>query len=210
MRELEFLPTWYPQARRRKRMVVFQFWTTLLLTCGLGIWSALAHSNVSDAERALGALDQQLRQTRTDLERLDEQLKLKQELKVRERINADLGTEVETTRLLATIERIMPREMSLIELVIETEELTRPVTGLAGAAKSAKDAKPPTDRRLKVRLQGVAPTDLDMVTFLTGLTEIRCFENVVPSWARDRAEAGHIMREFEVTFFINLSEPMGR
>ena len=31
MRELEFLPQWYPQIRRRRRLVHLQAWLTLVL-----------------------------------------------------------------------------------------------------------------------------------------------------------------------------------
>ena len=46
MREVEFLPAWYPQVRRRRRLVVLQAWMTLAVLIGLGAWMTLAGRNV--------------------------------------------------------------------------------------------------------------------------------------------------------------------
>ncbi len=65
------------------------------------------------------------------------------------------------------------------------------------------------DRNLRVRLQGVAPTDVELATFLTELNKVPFLEHVAPTYARDRREAGHVLREFELTFTINLNAPAG-
>ena len=44
MREMEFLPAWYAQLRRRKRMVMLQLWATLLVAGGFGFWLVLARA----------------------------------------------------------------------------------------------------------------------------------------------------------------------
>ena len=38
MRELEFLPAWYPQTRRRKRQVLLQAWVTVGSVIALAAW----------------------------------------------------------------------------------------------------------------------------------------------------------------------------
>lgn len=205
MPELEFLPPWYGLARRRKRILLLQVWTTLLLVAGLGCWLTLAKRNVSIAEASLATLNSQLQQLRSDLVKLDQQLELKRELVVREQVNAKLGVPIDMTRLLSTLERIMPREMSLVELNIDLDEQIK----TSSLGKTGKKVEPQLDRRLKVRVLAVAPTDLDMVNFLTGLSGVNCFEQVAPTFARDRVESDHMMREFEVTFLINLNNWTG-
>ena len=56
MRELEFLPDWYPQARRRRRLVHLQGWLTLLLIAGMGTHLLMADRNIAVAEGSVGVL----------------------------------------------------------------------------------------------------------------------------------------------------------
>jgi hypothetical protein len=69
-------------------------------------------------------------------------------------------------------------------------------------------SRPPVDRRLRVRLQGVAPTDLELATFLTDLNQTSFFERPALTYVKERRESGHVLREFEVTFTINLNSPV--
>ena len=68
---------------------------------------------------------------------------------------------------------------------------------------------PQMDRRLKVKLVGVAPSDVDLANFLAGLTQVPFFEQVSIAYARDKVEAGHILREFEVSWSMGLNVPVG-
>ena len=60
---------------------------------------------------------------------------------------------------------------------------------------------------MKVKIQGVTPTDVDLANFLGALSSVSYFENIAMTYARDKGENGHIMREFEVTFSMNLNAP---
>jgi Tfp pilus assembly protein PilN len=203
MPELEFLPSWYPQARRRRRLFHLQAWSFLAVIGALCLWLSLVHRNVRAAELALRGADTELAQSRLELTQLQEQLRLKGELEYQRQIVSRLGTSVEMSRLLRALDSVMPKEMSLVELNVETDE--QPVRP-AGQRQSST-AAPEVDRRLNVRLVGVAPSDVDLANFLTGLTGVRFFENVSMTYSRDKAQGGHVLREFEVTFSLNLNRP---
>jgi Tfp pilus assembly protein PilN len=204
MRELEFLPAWYPKARQRRRLIILQVWMTLLIAIGLGFWSFLVRTNVTNASDALDELSARLAQTDTELKRLDELLRLQKQLGVQDQIIARLGTHITPTRLLAAIENVLPSEMALINMSVTTEEQVRQQSNLA-AARAEQQKQETVDRRLKISLQGVAPTDVDLANFLARLASERFFEQVALSYARERTERGHVMREFEVTFVVNLT-----
>ena len=70
-----------------------------------------------------------------------------------------------------------------------------------------KAAAPQVDRQLHVKLTGVVPTDVELVTFLGRLAATKVFDHVKPTYAKDQASNGHVMREFEVTFDLNLNPP---
>ena len=209
MRELEFLPDWYPRLRRRTRVVLLQSWMTAAIVVGLALWLTLAKRNVRGAEVALGAFEIQVLQAETEKRQLEEQLQMKRQLEQREQVVASLGFPVEMSRLIRTLDSVMPREMSLKDITCTTEEtVVQPPDGPAAAqARGPYDAPatPLTDRRLKVRIVGVTPDDVDLANFLTGLTNYPFFEQISLVRADGTVDGGHAMREFEVTFSMSLN-----
>src|SRR5690349_5122325 len=103
MRELDFLPPWYPKLRRHRRLVLLQLWLTLVIAFGLGLWLALAQRNVSSRAAQLDALDHELTQTHAELRQLDELLDIKNQLQVQEEVMSKIGMHVEVTRMLAEL-----------------------------------------------------------------------------------------------------------
>jgi len=81
------------------------------------------------------------------------------------------------------------------------------VNSIEGPNDNATTTDLPPNRQLNVRLNGVAPTDVDLANFMMRLSGVRFFENVSMSFAKDRSEGGHLMREFEITFSLNLKAP---
>ncbi|HYE21187.1 MAG TPA: PilN domain-containing protein [Tepidisphaeraceae bacterium] len=200
MHELEFLPAWYPQTRRRRRLVFLQGWLTVVLVLGMGAYLALADRNITNDERAVASLRDQLRQSDTQLVEMDKLDALRRQLSVQAQIQSRLGYYVAAGTMMHTLDGLMPRQMSLVSLNLENDERAEN-SALAAAAK----ADPVIDRRLKVRIQGVCPTDVDLANFMTQLSGVSFFEQVAITYAREKAEGNHLMREFEVTFYINLN-----
>src|SRR5882757_7262049 len=114
MRELEFLPSWYPQMRRRRRIAALQGWLLLMVAAGLAAWMGLAQRNVHAAESTMSLLQQQLDQTHAEQNILAQQLELRKQLQEKEQLIASLGFPVQMTRLLQTLDSAMPKEMSLV------------------------------------------------------------------------------------------------
>ena len=212
MREVEFLPAWYPKVRKRKRMVALQAWVTLTLMCGLGLWMLLVQRNVHARDLELDGLRKDLTQSETELARLEELLQLQRQLGQQDQIFNKIGRPIETTKLITTLEQMMPADMALLDLSLESEESLRGNSGgawgggLAGRAAREKEQEIP---KLRFRLRGVAPTDTDLGEFLHKLTGRPFFKNVELLYSHERQDRGHIMREFEVTFVMELSGVAG-
>ena len=206
MRELEFLPAWYPQVRRRRRLVMLQAWLMLFLLVGMAGWMALAHRNIRQSTDTLAKLDADLIRSRNDLKALEELMLYDKKLKDQAQVLTKVGTHVEAARLLATLDEVMPKSASLLELSFLTEE-KQPVT-LAGA-RAAQERDRNVDRRLNVRVTGVAPTDVEVAEFLTRLTGKAFFEDVRMTGSKPRLDNGRVMREFEVYFSMNLNDAAG-
>ena len=79
----------------------------------------------------------------------------------------------------------------------------------AARKPGAEKERPQMDRRLKIRMQGVTPTDEDVANFLYGLTGKPFFDQVAVTYIREKFDSGHKFREFELTFSMQLSTPAG-
>ncbi len=206
MREVEFIPTWYPQVRRRRRMVVLQAWMTLVVLAGLGTWVTLAARNTRDFQARLNRVDRELTASRSELKVIEELMTLRKELMKQSQVLAKVGSHAEAARLLATLDEAMPKSTALLELSLTTEE-THPVS-LAGA-RAAQEKDRGMERRLNIKLTGVAPTDVEVAGFLDNLTGKPFLEDVRMTGSKPRLDNGRVMREFEVYFSLNLNDAAG-
>src|SRR5687768_2665960 len=177
MREVEFLPEWYPKVRQRKRVVALQAWITLILICGLGLWMLLVQRNVHAREQQVHMLSTELSRSEVDLQRLEDLLQLQRQLGQQDMIFARIGRPIEMTRVMSTLQQIMPSDMALLNLELITDEPQKPPPGTFAARMQQQENKAP-DMKLRFRLHGVAPTDVDLGEFLAKLTSKPFFKNV--------------------------------
>jgi hypothetical protein len=132
---------------------------------------------------------------------------LRRQLRQQAEVLTKLGIHVETGRLVTKLGDATPPSLSFLSLNIDTDEIPVQLSA-ADRAGLKEGSRPPVDRRLRVRLQGVAPTDLELATFLTDLNQTSFFERPALTYVKERRESGHVLREFEVTFTINLNSPV--
>lgn len=201
MRELEFLPAWYPVMRRRRTLAVTQSYATAALMVGLLLWGIVGHQRVMQTQAQTISTTDELKQVRGELKMLDEQLRLKQQLQHQDQVLRKIGLPVDATRLLGELDHLMGSQTFLVSLVADTEETVRNTTppGL-GQTKTER-----VERRLRVTVVGVAPSDADVANFLAGLSSRTYFDQVAMTYTRDRDHSGRLMREFEVSFVVNLN-----
>jgi hypothetical protein len=205
MRELEFLPEWYPRLRRRKRLVVLQGWLTIAVIGGLSLWMFLAHRNVRAAEGSLAGIENQLQQAGAQVQKLNEMHELKKRWVHQDDILRQMGPHVPAARMFDALQELMPPEMALLDLTVVNEEVAASNSGLVGA-----QGTPAVDRRLRVTIHGVTPTDVDLGNFLAKLTSVPYFGNIAMGYAQDRVDDGRAMREFETTFTVDLNDSGGQ
>lgn len=206
MRELEFVPAWYVRLRQRRRWLLLQVWLSLAVVGGLGLWVHMADRNLAVAAAAAESLRGQVEQGAPQQAQMDRLDQLRRQWRRQVEMLDRMGLHVEAARMLPKLAELMPPAVALLQLQFEVEE-TPATLGAAQRASLPPGAPPPVDRRLKARIQGVAPTDVEVVTLLTELNRVPFFQRVTPTYVRDRREAGHVLREFELAFEVNLNSP---
>ena len=210
MRDLEFIPSWYTSLLRRRRLLLIGSWLTLALAATPCLWLFMADRNVRAAEIALDSLRGTLTQTQSQLEQMERLEQLLKQWRQQDEALRRMGIHIEAARMLEKLAEAMPPTVSMLSLNFEVEEVPLALSGGSRAALAAgTTVAPALDRRLRIRMQGVAPTDVELANLLMDLNKVPFFDQLRPTYARDRREAGHILREFELTFQVNLNTPHG-
>lgn len=202
MREPEFIPQWYPLLRRRRQMVIAEVWIVAVVAAALAVWAMLGQHQMRAAEAKLDGVQRQLAVTGVDLQRLNDIETVKKELEHQDQIVRRLGVHVPASRMLTAIDQLMPPSMALSELDLSTEVTTESLT----ESQQGAGIKPRLLRRLHARVLGLAPTYVELGTFMTSLVAMPYTGDVALVRAADSTQDGHLMRTFEVTFILNLDD----
>lgn len=206
MREVNFLPTWYPKVVRQKKLLTVQAWATaVVVTVGL-VTLFSAHRAGAAANEELLRSKERAQQMIKQVHQLDEMLDLQKQLVGKQAIVNELGVPVELSRVIAEIGVCTTKEVTFTEFAASTIErapasIAERAAQIAGAKSSA-----PT-RQLSLRLRGIAPTEAEVTNFYSKLIQRPFFSTVRLVNSNEKVEADHKMREFEVTFSINLDPP---
>ena len=207
MREINFLPTWYPKVVRQKRLLTAQAWGTAIVVVG-GLTGLLITHRVSmAAAQELMQSQDRAQQVLKRVHQLDELLDLQRQLTNKQAIVGELGLPVEMNRVVAEMSACAPREVTFTQISSVTTERT--VSNIAErAVASISGRSNPVYRQLELRLHGIAPTEGEVTAFWSRLMAQPSFSAVRLVNSNEKVDADHKMREFEITFNINL-DPQG-
>jgi len=203
MREPDFVPRWYPRLLRRRRMLILEIWIIALLGGGLYLWGWQSRMHLRQQQADVASLDKRLGQTSVQLEKLKELLDTQRKLKQQEAVVDRLGPYVPVVRLIDVLSDAMPSSMALLDLQQDTQE-TPVVKTASSDATGGAAAGPSVDRKVKLTVTAVAPSDVELASFLANLSKDPNLGDVSMTYARDFSQDGHVMREFAVTFDIDL------
>ncbi len=192
MADIELLPHWYSQARRQRRLMIIQYICTAALLSVLTVVGYLRRHTVWETQNQVSLLETNLMQSRHQLNELAAAKKQMGLLQARQRIYQSLGTQIEPDRVLATLGRVMPTEIGLtaFDLSIENQQV---------ALSSVERV---TDRRLKVHLTGVAPSDSAVGQMIERLDKVPAFANVQLTYVKGKSDT---CREFDLGFGISIN-----
>ena len=204
MNGVDFLPQRIKARRLRRRRLKAQA-CLLVLCAGLAaMLSYVRQGRIATARADVAMIVDHAGDVRSQVgeaAKLETQLG---QLRVVGRIEQDLGRRVNTLKLLAELERRMPPALALTNLKIETVVQTIPVrpvglTHRAGKAVVAEDKKL---RRVRLTLAGLAPSDVDVATFIGQLSAGPLFEDVNMGYTRSERLRGRTVRSFQASCYV--------
>jgi len=172
----------------------------------LGIWLFLVHINIRVARALESHLGTELKSALEQCKKIDSLETQRTELIAREKMFAKLGAHVDAARLIRALDQAMPREVALTGLQMDLEE-SLPAQNNMQTRLVAPEGEVAVNHLLRVKVQGLAPTDVDVGNLMSQLGKMKFIDQVAITYSRDHADKGHLMREFELTFVIDLSLP---
>jgi Tfp pilus assembly protein PilN len=198
MRELEFLPGWYTKLRAKRRILVVEAWVAILIIAVLGLWMILSAHNVIAQEALLSTRQKELNQSNYELQKLSELKSLQQQMSKQADLMSRLGPDVPMGKLMQTITEMLPKGMALLDVNVQfpTENWT--------AASAHTTAQP--DPQLIVQLHGVAPSDIELGSFMWNLSKLPNYSGSPKMSSTDVHQSGHLMRDFQLSFGIKLND----
>lgn len=208
MREIDFLPDWYATTHRKRKLLKLQFYCVIVVALALSTWAITDAQALDRRESLLISRTAELEASTYRVRERQEQERLRAQYQMQQRVGASLGLNVESSRVLKLLEDALPKEASLLEVVMETSERQIPLSQRAAAVKSGKRVVE-VDRQLNVRFKGVAPTSADIATMLDNLRDTGFCNDLALDFARDHVEGDYLMHEFAIRFSIEIDSNGG-
>jgi hypothetical protein len=212
VKELNFLPRSFIEARRRRRILRMQALGIAAVLVALAAVLTAGHASLAQVEAKCanasgtrGLLDGQLLQM--------QQLKRKQEDLLRQQeIQRRLGNWIPRSSVLLLISRILPEGVGLLDVSLTPRKVdpqrrkelglneTSPNVRSIGRARSwqADERTDAQDVLTEMVLTGVAPSDVHYTQTLAAMGTNPAFRNVTLVYARHRLVDDRILREFQV------------
>ena len=208
MEQADFLPESIRlQRARRKRLARQGYLLAACLAC-LVLLSYVRHGRVAQARADLAELDACVASQQRMIAQIPPLERQMANLLIKKQIDSELGSRTDCTAVLAELCRLMPTNMSMISLKLETVEIRiRPDRGSLLESRRAvrSGGKQKTDkllRRVQVVITGLAPTDVDVANFIGQLSASPLFEDVNMGYAKTRSFRGRSAREFQASCYL--------
>ena len=209
MENIDFLPERIKARRaRRKRMVRVAY---LLAVCvgALALLGVTRHARVGKAQAELVLIGERSSNVQRQLATLSFLQAQHADLLVKKRIDEELGSRADAVDVLAELGRLMPDSIALTFLNLEAVTVQTPSGGAklarsawptaAGAAQQIKDR---AVNRMRLDLVGLAPTDVDVATFIGQLSASPLFEDVSMGYVKNTRLQDRSAREFRVSCYV--------
>jgi Tfp pilus assembly protein PilN len=207
MIERDFLPDWHMLRLDRRRSAYAFVWLGACLVGVMAAWFCFVQGQVARRQVELGGLQTQRGVVTEQLARWDKLLANRDTVMRKAAVVDRLSNSPDAIHVLGRMADLIPADIVLISLDLGTEAEQTPFVPAAGQAGAGKDkagqgknAAPAQPRsHYTFRVDGLAPNDEVIASFVTGLTNSDGFTNVQVNFTRDQKRAGRVMRQFEMT-----------
>ncbi len=209
MHEIDFLPERIRLQRARLLNLMRKTYLAMIFIAGLVATGCVLDARIDKTRDELDRLSSSL----TEVQLLvDKRSVLESELSrlyIKEKISRDLGSRIDATDLLAELETVMPKSMTLTAVKLDAIKVTvkaeRPGgVNTSARAKLAKDLGPTehTFNRFQIVITGLAPDAIEVANFIGQISASPLFEDVTMRYSSKVTFRGRQAREFQAMCFV--------
>jgi Tfp pilus assembly protein PilN len=198
MNEIDFLPERIRLQRQRRTRLKRQGGLLVLCLLAMVGLSFAGQHRIAEAKADLASTQEHYRNIQSQIALIPPLEKQMADLLIKKRIDGELGSRTDCTALLAELCRVMPANVSLLSLEMQSAD-SKP-----GGKTNRADDGTPTEAVKRVRLvfEGLAPTDVDIANFIGQLSSSCLFEGVNMSYSKSVPFHGRVAREFQASCYL--------
>ncbi len=207
MNKVDFLPETIRIKRERRSRIIREGYLLLVLMGCVALLGTVRHGWIRQAEAQLSQVETRAGNIQLQLEHRASLERMEADLMVRRRIMEDLGSRANALDVMSELETVIPRTIVLKNIRLETMPVKVPLieanqnTG-AQIFGSNKAKRFTIERRLRLTVTGLSPTDVDVANFIAQLSASPFFEDVNMGYARNVEYRRRRAREFQASCYL--------
>ena len=202
MKDIDFLPQQYRQARRRHDSRITRGWLAVIGLCSMGIWFGVGTFQLGEAKARLAHLDGQNRTVQTGLDLIDQLEGEQAKLLERYRLAQQLTPALSCVETLGKLAELIPPQVALERVsIVSKKDRNRPGAGgkLAELAESISAAASlPEITELQLSIVGLAPSEMDVALLVGRLSSCQNFGEVRLEYCKSGAVGNRRACTFKV------------
>ncbi len=210
MKEIDFIPSWYHENRRRRNWYFRRYMAVMLFSAAWMIGNLISGGIISSA---YGELDSLRSSFENGMQKIDQARKLEArlaELSRKQKLLLDLQPRTQLSPILAELSscigpRVVLTKVSVTQSSPETLETSRQ-SSPAGIQVRRNTARQESlvfsDSILKVVLAGIAADGAEAAALISRLDESEYFIRVVPVFSRNQSRFEKTVTEFEILCYV--------
>ncbi len=214
MKEIDFLPQWYRDKRRREGHFRIQYLGLVCLLVVMLVWTiSMAHA-ISAANRKLAAL--QDGRSAGNTVGLFQQMRSEMDmLRSQEAVLAKIDQHLNISAAIAELSYISGSRIKFQRIAFSAEKFPQksqadlPANTIRAVREAMVDKSGPYegDIRFKITLRGIASDATQVASLIRRLEDSPWFFKVIPAYCRNGTISQYTVSEFEITCYVaNYSE----
>jgi len=195
MKNIDFLPQDYKDARNRHRERIMRLWLVGAAVCALAVLFVVGHVQLRQARNDLSYLASQNQLLQRGLDLISQLTREQQQLSRKYKMLQALAPQVSCSENLTDLARLMPPGVTLKQYQLKCESP-------AGRTNSDQQSGSGSPQRYVVTVVGLAPSEMDVAVLVAQLSAFQRFRDVRLEYCKASPVHGRRAHGFKATFVI--------
>jgi Tfp pilus assembly protein PilN len=213
MKEIDFLPDWYKESRRKKAAHHKQYTIIFVLFAAMVVWAFSASYTLNSANAKLKRAEQTIKQNQKITDEYDKRKQELEQLEEKRKIINQLDDHINIPAVFAELSHIIHQDAVLARLLIDTEKYepnqkkSKSKIVAAGSNKKSDD-KQKDYYRFRITITGLCNDAADVAALISNLEDSAYFCQIVPGFSRNKTvktsikDREKVMTEFDISFYL--------